>query len=291
MTLAPRTLRELGALAASIVALAGAFAALEAARAKGDPRRATARAIRREASSKDLVIVADEAPELVALVRPVPGLWGVPPLGDLTGVRRLYAMAPGEAALLPFFARLGPAAPFRGDARVRRWDVADAHLGRVVFNALDAIGTGVQARREGGVDEGPCPPEGGQLMCQGAPWNHVGIEAHHFEGVELRCVFAHPQADGRLVLELSNIPPARAVVGVMGIDDAGYHPGGAPVNARVEYRAEGSAPVVREYVAQNRRGATPWRIDVPHRPAAATITVTTANAGARQFCFTFAATE
>lgn len=286
-----RTARDLGWLALAIVALAGAFAALEAARAKGDTRRAMARVIRREASTKDIAIVADEAPELVALMRPVPSLWGVPPLTDLAGVRRVYALAPSEAALLPFFARLGPAEPFHGEARVRRWDVASGHLARPVFDALDGLGTTMTASRMGGVDDGPCPADAGRLACKGAPWNHVVVEPHHFDGVEQRCVFAHPQADGRLVIELTGIPPAHAVVGVMGIDDAGFHPNGAPVNVRVEYRAEGSAPVVRAFVTPNRRGVVPFRIDVPHRPATATLAITTANAGARQFCFTLTATE
>ncbi len=286
-----RTARELGWLALALVALAGAFAALEAARAKGDTRRALARVIRREASTRDVAIVVDEAPELVALMRPVPSLWGVPPLSDLAGVRRVYALAPGAAALLPFFARLGPAEPFHGDARVRRWEVAGGHLGRPVFDALEAVGTHVTAAREGGVDGGECPFDGGRLACKGAPWNHVVAEPHRFDGVEQRCVFAHPQADGRLVISLARIPAARAVVGVMGIDDAGYHPNGAPVNVRVEYRAEGSPPVVRELVTPNRRGVVPWRIDVAHRPATATLTITTADAGARQFCFTLTATE
>ncbi len=286
-----RTLRDALWLGLSVVALAGSFVALEAARSKGDTRRSVARAIRREASNKDLVIVADEAPELVALVRPTPSLWGVPPLGDLAGVRRLYAMAPTEAGLTPFFARLGPATPYRGDARVRRWEVTDGHLGRVVFNALESIGDKIQAHRDGGADGGPCPAEGDHLACHGPPWNTVEVQAHHFEGAELRCVFAHPQADGALVLEFGDLPPARSLAGVVGIDDAGYHANAADVRARLVYRPAGSAMITRELVAPNRHGVTPWRIEVPRAAASATLTITTANAGARQFCFTFVATE
>ena len=286
-----RTLRDALWLGLSVIALAGSFAALEYARSKGDTRRSLARAIRRETTRKDLVVVVDEAPELVAMVRPTPSLWGVPPLADLTGVRRLYAMAPTEAGLTPFFARLGPAMPYRGDARVRRWDVTDAHLGREVFTALESIGDKIQAHRDGGVDAGPCPAEGERLACHGPPWNTVEVQAHHFEGAELRCVFAHPQADGALVLEFNDLPPARSVMGVVGIDDAGYHEGAAEVRARLSYRPTGAAAITRELVAPNRHGVTPWRIEVPHAAASATLTVTTANAGARQFCFTFVATE
>ena len=278
-------------LALSVVALAGSFAALDLARSKGDTRRSVARAIRRESTRKDLVVVVDEAPELVAMVRPTPSLWGMPPLGDLTGVRRLYALAPTEAGLAPFFARLGPAAPFRGDVRVRRWDLADQHLGRVVFDALEAVGDKLQAHRDGGADAGPCPADAGHLACHGPPWNTVEVQSHHFEGAELRCVFAHPQADGTLVLEFNGLPPAHAIGGIIGIDDTGYHANAAAVNARVEYRATGAPPITREFVAPNKHGVTPWRIQVPHAPATATIRVTTANAGARQFCFTLVATE
>lgn len=278
-------------LALSVAALAGSFATLEYARGKGDTRRALARAIRRESTRRDVVIVTDEAPELVALVRPTPSLWGVPPLGDLSGVRRLYALAPNEAALTPFFARLGPAEPFHGDARVRRWDVSDAHLGRVVFNALDSVGDKLQAHREGGADDGPCPADSGHLACHGPPWNTVEVQTHHFDGAELRCVFAHPQADGALVLALNDLPPAHAISGVVGIDDTGYHATAAAVNVRVEYHASGAAPITRELVAPNKHGVTAWRIPVPHAPATATIRLTTANAGARQFCFTLVATE
>jgi hypothetical protein len=285
------TRRELTAFALALFALVGALMLLEYARRRGDSRRSIAQAIAREGSRKDLLIVLDEAPELVALARPVPAVWGLPTLGDLSGIRRLYGLASTEAPLGHLFARLGPAEPFRGEARARRWDITARHLSRVVFNANDVLGTQLQARREGGVDDGPCPFVDGHLTCHGPPWNHVMVDAHHFDGIELRCVYGHPQADGRLILELTSIPPARAVVGAVGIDDGGYHPTGADVTAHVEYRAEESPPVVADVVARNRRGLTPWRIEVPERVASATITITTPNAGARQFCFTFLATQ
>lgn len=287
----PTTMRDLAWLAASVLALAGSFAVLEAARAKGDTRRALARVIRRESTARDLVVVVDEAPELVAMVRPTPALWGVPPLDDLTGVQRLYVLAPRESSLGPFYARLGAAEPFHGDLRVRRWDIAAGHLSRVTWNALDALGDGVSARREGGVDNGPCPPDAGRLVCHGPPWNSLVAEAHHFDGVEQRCIFAHPQADGALIVDFANLPPARALVGTYGIDDGGYHPEGSPVDLRFEVLLEGAPPLVRTMAATNRKGLTPFRIDLPARPARATMRVTTANAGARQFCFTLLATE
>lgn len=284
------TYREVAALALATLALGGSLVALERARRKADPRRAVAQAIRREASPKDLALVLDESPELVAIMRPVPALWGAASLADLAGVRRLYVLAPTEVALAPVFARMGPAAPFHGEARARRWDVADGHLGRVVFDINESLLTAVRARREGGADEGPCPVEENRLVCRGPGWNPVLSEVHHFDGAEVRCVYAHPQADGRLVLEVSSIPAARALVGIVGVDDAGFFPTGADVTARLVYRPEGQPEVTRDLVAHNRRGVTPWRVEVPAKPATATITITTPNAGARQFCFTLSAT-
>ena len=77
-----------------LIALGGAWWTLERAREKTDPRRAVVRAIRREAGPRDLVVVVDEAPELVAMASPVPALWGLPQMDDVHGVRRVYGVAP-----------------------------------------------------------------------------------------------------------------------------------------------------------------------------------------------------
>lgn len=286
-----RTLRELAILGLAGAALAGSFALLEHTRRKADTRRALAQAIRREASDRDIVIVVDESPELVDTVRPIPAVWGIPPITDLTGVRRIYGMATSAAQLTPFFMRLGPAAPFQGDPRVRRWDVAHGHLDHAIFQATDAIGSHLNARREGGPPDGPCPLEGDHLACKGEAYLHVAAVPLHFDGVDMRCVFAHPHDGGRLVLELTDLPPAHAILGVVGIDDGGVFPQGVPVTMHVEYRAVGAAAVAGDVVAPNRRGVTPWRFDVAHQPASATLVVTAANTGARQFCFTMTSVE
>ncbi|MFO0602976.1 MAG: hypothetical protein U0324_07365 [Polyangiales bacterium] len=283
--------RDFVALALGAAALAGSMALLDRVRRRTDPRPAAVRSIRGEAGPRDLLVVTDDSPELLARMEPYPALWGVPPMPDLTGVRRVYGVAPTAGALAPLFARFGPAAPFRGEALARRWDVADRGLARVVYQATEALGTTLQARREGGTAEGPCPPAGDRLACNGEPYHQVVIAPLHFEGVEQRCVFAHPHEGGPLVLELSNIPPSRAIVGVYGLDDAAIFPEGAPVTMRVALRTEKGAGPERTFVAQNRRGLTPYRIDLRDFAGSATVTVAAPRVGARSFCFTLTATR
>jgi len=279
------------ALGVGVAALLGSMALLQRVRRGTDPRPYLVSAIRKEASARDLLVVTDESPELLAAMQPYPAIWGTPPMPDLTGVRRVYAVAPYAAALAPMFARFGPAPPFAREDRARRWDVEAQGLTRVVYQATDALGSTLQARREGGAVEGPCPFVGDRLACNGEPYLHVVVAPLHFEGVEQRCVFAHPHEGGRVVIELSNIPPARAIVGVFGLDDAAIFPEGAPVNMHVALRPEKGAPVERDFVAHNRRGLTPYRIDVGDAAVSATVSVAAQRVGARSFCFTLTATR
>jgi hypothetical protein len=279
------------AVVLSLGVLLAAMVVLDRARTRGETRRPLARAIARDAGPRDFFMVADEAPELLALARPVAGVWGVPPMGDLKGVRRVYAMATTASGLAPFFVRFGPGEPFANDVRVRRWNIEALKLSHQVFNASDVIGTALQGHREGGAAEGPCTPEPGRLACAGDPWNAIVFEPHHFDGIELSCIYAHPHEGGRVVLELTGLPPADALVGVVGIDDAGFHAGAASVTFHIEYHPEGLPAIIHEEIAPNRKGLIAWRVAVPHKPATATISVSAPNAGARQFCFTFASTE
>ena len=280
----------LGVLVGAL-ALGGAWWALERAREKTDPRRAVVRTIRREAGPRDLVVVADEAPELVALASPVPALWGVPQMDDVHGVRRLYGVAPQPAGLAPLLGRFGLGATVDREGRAARWEVAAHHLGRVVFDASRELGARVTAERVGGADNGPCPLEGAVLGCHGPEWNRVRAEAHRFDGAELRCIYAHPQTDGTLTFHFADLPPARALVGAVGIDDAGWFPTGATVTAHLTMRLAGHPEVVRDVRAVNRKGVVGYRVELPHAGGAATMTVTTPDAGERQFCFTFVLTE
>jgi len=132
---------------------------------------------------------------------------------------------------------------------------------------------------------------GDRLACNGEAYLHVVVAPLHFDGVEQRCVFAHPHEGGRVVIEVSNLPPARAIIGVFGLDDGAVFPEGAPVNMHVTLRAEKSAPVERDFVAHNRRGLTPYRIDVGDASVSATVSVTSMRVGARSFCFTLTATR
>jgi hypothetical protein len=80
------------ALAAAVIALGASWELLERARASTDPRRPMVRAVRAEATARDLVLVAEESPETLDALAPLPAVWGVPPLDDLQGVRRVYAL-------------------------------------------------------------------------------------------------------------------------------------------------------------------------------------------------------
>ena len=280
----------LGVLVGAL-ALGGAWWTLERAREKSDPRRAVVRMIRREAGPRDLVVVTDEAPELVAMASPVPALWGLPQMDDLHGVRRLYGVAPQAPGLAPLLGRFGLGAPVDREGRAVRWDVAEHHLGKVVFDASHELGARVTAERVGGADNGPCPLEGTVLGCHGPEWNRVRAEPHRFDGAELRCIYAHPQSDGTLTFRFTDLPPARALVGAVGIDDAGWFPTGAVVTAHLALRLAGQPEIAREVRAVNRKGVVGYRFDLPNARGEATMTVTTPDAGARQFCFTFVLTE
>jgi hypothetical protein len=289
------TRRELAALAVASLGLLVGWRALRWGLEAGEPRRAVVRQIRAEADPRrDLVVVTDEAPELLAAAAPVPALYGTPPLDDLAGLRRLYVVAPGPAALVPYLVRLGaPAATFGPAAR--RWDLAG--VATVRLDLATTLLDRVTARREGGVHEGPCPRSGGVLQCRTADehWNSVRAESHTFDGVSVTCIFAHPQADGRLVLEARDLPPARTLVGAAGIDDVGArHPAGAPVSNRIRFEpapGAGGAPVERTFTVPNRRGAVPYRLDLGGRAGTLTFTITTPDAGARQYCFTARLTD
>jgi hypothetical protein len=63
------------------------------------------------------------------------------------------------------------------------------------------------------------------------------------------------------------------------------------VTARLTLRLEGQAEIAREVRAVNRKGVTGYRFELPYARGEATMTVTTPDAGARQFCFTFVLAE
>lgn len=285
------TARELGAVALAALALAGTSLGLRAVRDRADPRRALARGVRARASPRDLIVFTEEAPELLSLMRPVPAVYGAPPLNDLRPFERLWVMADRPAAMAPYLARFGAGRAFDPEGKVFSWELARAGLSRVAWEATAEVGRAVQATREGGEDAGPCPATNGRLVCHGPDWNQPRAEVHRFDGVEVRCLYAHPQADGALVFTMGPIPAGRAVVGAVGVDDAGYFPTGADVTMAVRWQPEGLPAVERTVVARNRKGMTPYSLAVPSAPATATVRITTPNAGARQFCFTLVVTE
>ncbi|MBL8603958.1 MAG: hypothetical protein JNK72_18670 [Myxococcales bacterium] len=284
--------RDLVGVALAVVTLLGAMKTLDWALAKSDPRRAMVGRMRREAGPRDLLVITDEAPELVAAAAPMAAVWGGINTDDLGPVRRVYGLGNTVAALAPLLGRFGPGQTLYGDGRAVMWELATIHGARVVFDANLGVGTRITAQREGGADAGPCPYDGtARLVCNGPDWNQPRVEEHHFDGVALTCLYAHPQADGRLVFTFTDIAPARAVMGAFGIDDAGIFPGGADVTAEVIWQPEGRPRVRQVLVAHNVKGVTPYRFEVPRAAARATVSITTPNAGARQFCFTLRATE
>jgi len=274
-----------------LAALGLAWKTLEWSRARSDPRRAAVALVRREAGPRDLLLLTDEAPDLVAMAAPVATVWGALPLDDLRGVRRVYGLAPQAAQLATLMGRFGAGREFGPGGRGRVWDLPAEHTGRVLFDVNTAFGERVTARREGGDDAGPCPFVNHRLVCRGPDWNQPRIETHRFDGGEMACLYAHPHPGGTLVFDLTAVPPARVVVGAFGIDDAGHFPAGTDVTMRVQWQAEGHPAAEHVLVARNRKGVTGYRFVVPHAAARATLTISTPDAGARQFCFTLRATE
>lgn len=274
------------ALAAAAVALGASWELLERARASTDPRRPMVRAVRAEATGRDLVLVAEESPETLDALAPLPAVWGVPPLDDLQGVRRVYALGGTAGALGPYLARFGPGRSLDAQGRAMAWDLAAQSLSRVTYDGNLAILDRVAAVREGGADAGPCPREGLRLACKGPEWNHLRVEPHTFDGAVFPCLYAHPHEGGDLVISFERVPASRALVGAFGIDDVAWFPTGGVVNLTVRFAPAEGAAVERTLVATNRRGMTPYRVEVPDTPGVVTWRIAAPNISSRQLCFT-----
>jgi hypothetical protein len=211
-------------------------------------------------------------------------VWGNVPLNDLDAFRRLYVLGTSEAQVVPFEARFGP--PTEAFApNALRWNLTG--IGMIVWDLTDHLLDSAVARRDGGAVNGPCTRNGDHLRCSSPDdWNHVRVATHTMGGSALRCVFAHPQENSRLVIEVPNAPVARALVGVVGIDDAAFSPSGAPVENRVRFVPTGGGPPVeRVVVTPNRIGVTPYRLDLGNRGGTISYTITASSAGARHYCF------
>lgn len=279
------------ALAVAALSVAAGWRLLTAARRHADPREALVQTIRRGAGPRDLLLFADESPELVTAAAPMPALWGAPALTDLSGVRRLYVITANTPSLALYLGRFGPGHALAGADGAMWWDLARDHSGRVIYDAATLVGSKVTGERVGGEDAGPCPPEGALLACHGPDWNRVRAEPHLFDGVNTQCVYAHPATASTLVLRFADLPAGSALVGMYGIDDNGYHPGGADVTAHLELQFDGKQSISRDLVATNRKGVTPYRIELPGSAGSAVMSIATPDAGARQFCFTFVVVE
>lgn len=280
---------DIVALAAAVVALAGAWELLERARAKTDPRRALVRVVKAVATPKDLVFVADESPSTLAALAPLPALAGFAPMDDLRGVRQVFALGGTPGSLAPWYARFGPGRALDAEGRAVTWEIPGRHLAQVSYDANAALLDRVTARREGGADAGECPREGGRLVCRGPEWNALRAEPHTFDGAVLPCVYAHPHPDGTLVVVFEQVPPSRVLVGTVGIDDVAWFPEGAPVNVDVQFAPVEGPAVPLRLVAPNRKGVTPYRLEVPERAGSVVWRISSPNISSRQLCFTMRA--
>ncbi len=285
------TRREWIALAAAAFALMLGVRAMRWGIDKGDPRRALVRRIRAEADpARDIVIVTDEAPELVAAVAPVPAVWGAQSMHDVGAFRRLYVVANAQGPIGPYEARLGRPTATLGP-NVVSWTLDG--LRTVRFDLTAELLDHTTARREGGRFDGPCPRVGNVLRCNSTDdWNHPHVAEHTMAGVAVRCVHAHPQDQSALIFETHAIPSAQWLVGMVGMNDHAINATGASVENHVTFTPTDGGPViVTDIIAPNRAGATPYRLALGGHPGTLRFSITTANAGARQYCFTAVATE
>jgi hypothetical protein len=88
------------ALAAAAIALGASWEILERARASTDPRRPMVRAVRAEATARDLVLVAEESPETLDALAPLPAIRFARELIG-AGIRMLLAETRLEQIIVP----------------------------------------------------------------------------------------------------------------------------------------------------------------------------------------------
>lgn len=275
-------------LGAALLALAGASAALERAMARGNGRAAAFARLRSAVDPKhDVVLLADDALDIVraAGATPVVPSVGVP--GDLTGFRRAFTVLADGTSTLPWglAVRLGsPTQPSTDASRV--WQLDGMH--GVTLDLVRDLMSRARVRREGGVFDGVCNSDGAQFRCNSPdPWNHVRVEPRLVDGQQVQCIFAHPQAGSTLVIEVPSVPASRAVVGAAALDDTAVFPGGADVLNEIRFEPDGGGPSRATLLRRtNNRGPEPYRLTLDERPGTLSFRITTANAGARVYCFT-----
>lgn len=280
------TRAELVAVLAALGALVASARVLRWAIDKTDPRSALLRTIARQADPRrDLLIIADEAPELARAAWPLPAVYNVPAPENLAGLRTLYVLGLSDTSLVPFDARFGPATAELG-SNARKWQLAGIASSRL--SLANVLLERAQVRRLGGRFEGPCPRVGSEMHCNSVDvWNHVRSESQPIRGASTPCVFAHPQADGEVEIMVPDTPPARALVGMVAIADTSLYPDGRPVVNRMRFEpSDGSAPVESEVTAPNRPGPTPYRLDLGGRAGRMTFRISVSVSGARSYCFT-----
>ncbi len=132
-----------------------------------------------------------------------------------------------------------------------------------------------------------CTDQRGEAwFCSGRSWNYVGPATNMFNGSFIPCIWAHPVDEGPLEIRIPKVTLGQALVGHHGLADGAVDgfAGGAPV--QLEIAVDGR--VVEKLVRPNQKGWVGFRVDTSShagRQVELKLTITTARAGGRHYCF------
>jgi hypothetical protein len=214
---------------------------------------------------------------------------------ELRGFDRIYLAGPADRLSALVGSRV-----FRGAKRI----VSERHgrfgvvgfevdaLKRPSYDFVEGIGAArVSLRHPDGRIE-PCPRRRRRHVCPRFKHAWVGKRSVEVSGRRVECIWAHPYRGAVLRIEFPSVPRASKVEGRIALSDAAVrHAGAAPVHFRVEAGGLGAS-----FVAPNRRGFTPFTLDLAKRggpsiPGTVAFEIRADNTGARHFCFDALALE
>jgi hypothetical protein len=133
----------------------------------------------------------------------------------------------------------------------------------------------------------PCTDHRGDAwFCSGRSWNYVGPTTNMFNGSFIPCIWAHPVDEGPLEIRIPKVTLGQALVGHHGLADGAVDgfAGGAPVQLEIAVNGQ----VVEKLVRPNQKGWVGFRVDTSShagRQAELKLTISTARAGGRHYCF------
>jgi hypothetical protein len=133
----------------------------------------------------------------------------------------------------------------------------------------------------------PCTDQRGDAwFCSGRSWNYVGPTTNMFNGSFIPCIWAHPVDEGPLEIRIPRVTLGQALVGHHGLADGAVDgfAGGAPVQLEIAVNGQ----VVEKLVRPNQKGWVGFRVDTSShagRQAELKLTISTARAGGRHYCF------